>query len=382
MERLPFRANLAEYGRQADAVLSGWNAGDESAIRFFWEQHPRFRRPDVLWLPREMERVDIQKNVMTDEDARLVVARWYDFRDWAALRDWVEAVTLDGSPVSLFETAVEAVINGDAMGLERLLRDHPDLVTARSSRVTWWQPPQMHRGTLLHYIAANGVEGFRQMTPKNAVEIATMLLRAGAEVDALADMYEGKHTTMSMLVSSGHPVKAGLQVALTETLLNFGAAVEGAGEGAWTPPLMTALTFGYLDTAQALAQRGARVDTVAAAAGLGRADDVRRLLPGSTAEDRHRAMALAAQLGQIEIVRVLLEAGEDPDRYNPKAVHSHSTPLHQAVAAGNDAVVQLLVEHGARLDIRDTIWNGTPLGWADYCGQPEIAAYLRTHGAP
>jgi ankyrin repeat protein len=93
-------------------------------------------------------------------------------------------------------------------------------------------------------------------------------------------------------------------------------------------------------------------------------------------------MALAAQLGQIEIVRVLLEAGEDPNRYNPKAVHGHSTPLHQAVAAGKDAVVRLLVEHGARLDIRDTIWNGTPLGWADYCGQPEIAACLRTHGAP
>ena len=102
MERLPFRSNLADYGRQADAVLNGWKAGDESAIRFFWEQHPRFRRPDVLWLPKEMEKVDIQKEVMTDEDARLFVARWYDFRDWAALRDWVEAVTLDGSPVSLF----------------------------------------------------------------------------------------------------------------------------------------------------------------------------------------------------------------------------------------------------------------------------------------
>jgi Ankyrin repeats (3 copies) len=382
MERLPFRANLAEYGRQADAVLNGWKAGDDRAFRFFWEQHPRFRRPDVLWLPKQMEGVEIQKEVMTDEDARLVVARWYDFRDWAALRDWVEAVTLEGSPVSLFETAVEAVINGNVTGLERLLRDHPDLIMARSNRVTWWQPPQMHRATLLHYIAANGVEGYRQKTPKNAIEIATMLLHGGADVDALADMYEGKHTTMSMLVSSEHPAKAGLQVALTETLLNFGAAVDGAGEGAWTSPLMTALTFGYLDTAQALEQRGARVDTVAAAAGLGRADDVRRLLPDSTAEDRHRAMALAAQLGQTAIVRALLEASEDPNRYNPKTVHGHSTPLHQAVAAGKDAVVRLLVEHGARLDIRDAIWNGTPLGWADYCGQPQIAAYLRTHGAP
>src|SRR5687767_11269554 len=305
MDRLPYRAALSEYQRHADVLLNGWTTGDERAIEFFWQQHPRFRRPDVLWLPREMDKSELQTQVMTINDAQLAVARWYDFRDWAALTEWVEDVGRDGSPISLFEAAVEAVINGDAPQLERSLQEHPELLRARSTRVTWWAPPQRHRATLLHYIAANGVEGYRQKTPRNAVEIATILLRAGAEVDALADMYEGKHTTMSMLVSSGHPAKAGLQIALTETLLNFGAAVDGAGEGAWTSPLMTALTFGYLDTAQALAQRGARVDTVAAAAGLGRADDVRRLLPGSTAEDRHRAMALAAPLGEIEIVRVL-----------------------------------------------------------------------------
>jgi len=290
-------------------------------------------------------------------------------------------VTREGSPVSVFETAVEAVINGDRPALERLLREHPDLVKARSTRVTWWAPPQMHRATLLHYVAANGVEGYRQRTPKNAVEIATLLLRAGADVDALADMYEGKHTTMSMLVSSAHPAKANLQIPLAETLLDFGAALDGRGEGAWMSPLNTALAFGYTDTAQALARRGARVDSVAAAAGLGRVDDVRRLLPSSTAEDRHRALALAAQHGHAEVVRVLLDAGEDPNRYNPKANHGHSTPLHQAIAAGKDAVVRLLVERGARLDVRDTIWDGTPLGWAEYCGQPEIATYLRAHGA-
>jgi ankyrin repeat protein len=381
MDRLPYRASLSEYQRQADALLNGWKEGDESAIRFFWQQHPRFRRPDALWLPKQMEKSEIQTEVMADDDAQLAVARWYDFRDWAALTEWVEEVGRDGSPISLFETAVEAVINGDAPQLERLLRQNPDLVRARSTRVTWWAPPQRHRATLLHYIAANGVEGYRQKTPKNAVEIATMLLRAGAEVDALADMYEGEHTTMSMLVSSGHPAKAGLQVALTETLLDFGASVDGAGKGTWTSPLMTALAFGYTDTAQALARRGARVDTLAAAAGLGRADDARRLLPRATAEERHVAMALAAQHGHVEIVRALLDAGIDPNRYNPKGNHGHSTPLHQAVAAGKDGVVRLLVERGARLDITDRIYNGTPLGWAEYCGQPGIAAYLRTHGA-
>jgi ankyrin repeat protein len=380
MERLQFRASLADYQRQADSALNGWKAGDERAIRFFWQHHPRFRRPDVLWLPKQLEKSEIQKEVMTEDDARLVVARWYDFRDWAALREWVEAVTCDGSPVSRFETAVEAVINGDAATLERLLREHPDLVKARSTRVTWWAPPQMHRATLLHYIGANGIEGYRERTPKNAVEIATMLLRAGAEVDALADMYQGRHTTMSMLVSSGYPAKAGLQAALAETLLDFGAAADGAGEGAWVSPLMTALAFGYLDTAQTLAKRGARVDTAAAAAGLNRPDDVRRLLSGSTDLDRHRALALASQMGHVDVVRILLDAGEDPNRYNPEGNHSHSTPLHQAALAGREPVVRLLVERGARLDIRDKVYDGTPLGWAEYGNQPAIADYLRSLG--
>ena len=381
MDRLPFRASLSEYQHQADALLNGWTAGDESAIGFFWRHHPRFRRPDVLWLPRQMEPSELRTEVMTADDSRLAVARWYDFRDWAALTKWVENVGRDGSPISLFESAVEAVITGDTPQLERLLRQNPDLIRARSTRVTWWAPPQRHRATLLHYIAANGVEGYRQMTPANAVEIATILLRAGAEVDALADMYEGKHTTLSMLVSSGHPAKAGLQVALTETLLDFGASIDGVGEGAWTSPLMTALVFGYTDTAQALARRGARVDTISAAAGLGRVEDVRRLLPQATAAERHTAMALAAQHGHAEIVRTLLDAGDDPNRYNPKGTHAHSTPLHQAVAGGKGDDVRLLIERGARVDIRDTIYNATPLGWAEYCAQPEIAAYLREHGA-
>ena len=78
-----------------------------------------------------------------------------------------------------------------------------------------------------------------------------------------------------------------------------------------------------------------------------------------------------------EILQMLLEAGEDPNRYNPKGNHGHSTPLHQAVWSGHDAVVRLLVERGARLDIKDTIWHGTPLGWAEYGGRKEIAEFLR-----
>ena len=105
------------------------------------------------------------------------------------------------------------------------------------------------------------------------------------------------------------------------------------------------------------------------------------LLPGAGREDRHLALALASQLGHVEIVRLLLDAGEDPNRYNPDGNHSHSTPLHQAVIAGHDAVVRLLVERGAKLDIKDTIYQATALGWAIYGGKSEIEKYLRAHGA-
>lgn len=208
-----------------------------------------------------------------------------------------------------------------------------------------------------------------------------MLLEAGSEVDALADMYDQKCTTMSMLVSSCHPANAGLQAKLAELLLDYGATLEGPGSK-WQSALMTALTFGYLDTAQALARRGAPVDNIAATAGLGRLPETARLLLSADRESRHFALALAAQLGHVEIVKLLLDANEDPNRFNPDGLHSHSTPVHQAINANHADVVKLLVERGARLDIRDRIYQGTPLGWAIHCERPAIAEYLRKQGAP
>lgn len=377
MSPLLFNAGLEHYQRQAQALLEGWTAGDSGAIQVFRQKHPRYVDSRIPWLSKKMSDSEVRSVTLDLADAQLAVARWYDFADWPRLAEYVEDVTPEGSPVARFESAVEAVITGDMPALESLLGEDPELVHARSTRVTHFDPP-VHRATLLHYVAANGVEGYRQKTPKNAVEVARTLLQAGAEADALADLYGGHHTTMSLLVSSCHPANAGVQVALVYLLLDFGAAVEGAGSGDWTSPLKSALAFGYLDAAEALVRRGARVDTLAAAAGLGRLEDAARLLAAAGSEDRHRAMALAAQLGHTEIVRLLLDAGEDPNRYNPKGNHGHSTPLHQAVWAGHEAVVRLLVERGAKLDIKDTIYEGTPLGWAEYGGRTKIAEYLRS----
>jgi hypothetical protein len=375
LERLPFRSTVADYETQAGELLHAWRADDPEAIEFFRTQHPRFRHEEIRWLAKQVPLEDVRNAPFDLVDGQLAIARWYDFRDWLSLAEWVEAVAEDSS-VEKFESAVEAVIHGDAAALAQLLGDNSSLVHARSTRIAPFDPPR-HRATLLHYIGANGVEGYRERTPPNAVQIAKMLLEAGADPDALADMYGGQHGTMPMLVSSGHVAKAGLQIPLIDTLVDYGASVEAVGTGDWVSPLITALAFGFRDAAEALVRRGARIAMLAAAAGLGRLEDSMRLLPGASTEDRHRALALAAQNGSAGVVRLLLDAGEDPNRYNPKQSHAHSTPLHQAVWSGHMDVVRLLVEGGARLDIKDTIWHGTPLGWAEYGGRKEIAELLR-----
>ena len=377
----PFRSLLSAYEQQAESLLAGHHAADPAAIDLFHRKHPRFLDEKVKWLPKRITDSEIGAAALSLDDARLAIARYYDFLDWVSLAAWVDAVSQEG-PIFAFESAVEAVVNGDLAVLTDALRRDPALVRARSSRVCCFDPP-VHRASLLHYVAANGVEAYRQKTPPNAVAIARALLEAGAEPDALSDMYGAECTTMSMLVSSSHPAEAGLQVPLVELLLDFGAAIEGRGTRKWGGPLVTALAFGMIDAAEVLARRGARID-LPGAAGLGRLDDAVPLLASADGQARRRAFSLAAQHGQVEIVRLLLDAGEDPNRYNPEGNHPHSTPLHQAVLGGHEAVVRLLVERGARLDIRDTIWRSTPLGWAIYGGgkaQVQMAECLRSLGA-
>jgi peptide-methionine (S)-S-oxide reductase len=51
--------------------------------------------------------------------------------------------------------------------------------------------------------------------------------------------------------------------------------------------------------------------------------------------------------------------------------------LHQAALAGHEGVVRLFVERGARLDIKDILWQGTPADWARHADKREIERFLR-----
>jgi hypothetical protein len=226
---LPFGSTIDDYRRQADELYAGWQGGHPDAIHVFRTKHPAFLDDRIPWLPRRMSDAEARAIAVDRDDARLASARWYDYQHWSSLEEHVAAIQRGGA-VARFETAVEAVVDGDAATLRALLREDPVLTRARSTRVNCFDPP-VHGATLLHYVAANGVETYRQRSPKN-----------------------------------------------------------------------------------------------------------------------------------------------------PECYHAHATPLHLAIANGRLDVAKALIDHGARLDLQDSIYQGTPLGWAEHCNQPRIAEYIRAQG--
>src|SRR5205807_894250 len=118
----------------------------------------------------------------------------------------------------------------------------------------------------------SAVEVYRQKTPKNAVKVVEVLLKAGADVVAdlaysstMRQRYPERvgSTTVGMVATSVHPAAAGVQIALLETLLDAGASVDGVPRR-WNP-LIAALHKGRGHAAESLAKRGARLDLEGAA---------------------------------------------------------------------------------------------------------------------
>ena len=289
-------------------------------------------------------------------EAQFALARRHGFANWPKFAAHVEELARAHSPVSQFEAAVDAIVDGDLAMLAKLLHANPGLVRERCTR--------SHRSTLLHYVSANGVEDFRQKTPANIVDIARLLLDAGADVNAESDAYRGRQTTLGLTATSGHPERAGLQIALLELLITRGAAIDGPdGSSA----VNACLHNGRGEAAAYLAERGARLD-LEGAAGIGRIDLVQSyfaedgsLRPPATHAQMVDGFAWACEFGRTSVVELLLKQGVDPAA---KLRHHGNTGLHWAACGGHADTVRLLLGHDAPIDAVDASFGGTPLDWA------------------
>jgi len=279
-----------------------------------------------------------------------------------------------------FAGAIKAVITGDRPTLDLLLRQWPALVRERSAAA--------HHATLLHYVAANGVQDSLQIVPANAVEIAEALLEAGSDPNAVCDSYGGNATTMDMLVTSVHPSKASVQGTLVRTLCAHGAKVDGIdGDG---KPMGGALLFGYPECVAVLTDLGARVDNIVFAAASGRLEILRSQLVRYTLPispplafpispdvniAREQALVFASLCDQVKAVAILLDAGVNIDAIPPGS-HVTGTALHTAAYQGNLETIRYLLNRGADPAILDSRYQSTPLGWARHGGRLEAAELL------
>jgi hypothetical protein len=112
-----------------------------------------------------------------------------------------------------------------------------------------------------------------------------------------------------------------------------------------------------------------------------------RLAQTASDGQKQSGFVLAALNGKADALRRMISIGVDVNSPS-EALYSHGTPLHHAVCSGSLDAVKVLVEGGAKLDVKDTAWQGTPLGWAEYYQREKksdddvkryagIAAYLR-----
>jgi Ankyrin repeats (3 copies) len=352
---LPPNPNLDHLKHQAKDLIKAHAAHSQAAAQLLREFHPCFSGASEEAIFAATFRLS---------DAQLAIARESGFPSWTRLKRRIEkpvpADRLDlphhqriQDPV--FRQAVALIDTGDEPGLRARLKQHPGLAR---KRVVFEGMNYFHNPSLLEFIAENPIR--HNKMSENIVAITEAILESGVDPGEI-------EVTLALVATGSVPEACGKQEPLINLLCDWGADPDSA--------IHAAILHGGLKAVQALIQRGAKVDLPVAA--LGTPDNFRRMLRTANADERHLALAVAAQYCRVDIVRILLNAGEDPNRYNPVGGHSHCTPLHQAAAYGTLELVQLLLEHGARPDIKDVLWRGTPAGWANHIGRTEMEAYLR-----
>jgi hypothetical protein len=379
---LPSRPSVEHYRKLAKDLVKSCRSGDPAAIAAWasrWieslagHQAAREALRDRTEIEARSNQLDrFARTTLTSgggsasrcvlADAQFVIARAHGFLSWPRFVKHIESLDRAGSPVSAFEAAAEAVVTGDAATLTRLLREQPELIRARSTRE--------HQATLLHYVAANGVENFRQVTPKNIAEMTEILLAAGADVDCEADVYGGGCTALGLVATSAPPAIAGAQRDVIDVLLKYGARMDLPGIGGNRQPLVRAcLANGQPGAAAYLVSRGAPLD-LAGAAGLGRIDVVKGFFTedgdsnaSATKAQIVDAFSLACAYGRADVVDFLLDRGVDVDERLTGHGEGH-TGLHVAALHGHADAVSALLRRGARTDAIDRTWGTPPLVWA------------------
>lgn len=187
-----YRSVKGELTLFVDNLYQQFKAGDARVAIEVSNYHPDYAgKPEA----------EIMKAPLALEDFQLTIAREYGFEDWPDVAHHGN-VAFDHD----FEQAVNYLLAGEKEQLEALLLKKPELLHQHSV--------YNHKAGLIHYIAANGVELWRQVVPANLPEITKMLLDKGADPQMKHHIYRGNGDLAGLIETSTHPREAGITTKL------------------------------------------------------------------------------------------------------------------------------------------------------------------------
>jgi len=224
---------------------------------------------------------------------------------------------------------VDAIKSGDVAALDQLLAATPSLAS---------EPIVDAKGTSrtpLHFVV-----DWPGYFP-NGPAIARRLIAAGADPSAPAS--NTWHTETPL-----HGAASNDDVDVADALIDGGASLEATGGSiAKGTPLDNAVAYGCWNVAHRLVARGARVDKLWHAAGLGMLGRLEQLLGAATQAEIDDAFWQACHGGQLRAAELLLARGA---ALNAVPFHSKETPLGAARKLGTrrDLLATWLADRGAK----------------------------------
>jgi ankyrin repeat protein len=366
-----------------EQMKAAFQSDDEARVRALLVEHPELKpKIDETWGPfdtppivnvRSRAMLDVLLESGADLNAK---SRW-----WAGgfgILDWASP---DLSAYAIERGAIVGVHAAARLGMLDRLRD---LISVEPS--------------LVH---ARGGDGKTPLHCASSVEIAAYLLDHGADIDARDIDHEStpaqylvgeKPEVVRYLVTRGCQTDILLAAAIGDLELVkkhldadpdcirmqvndqfFPMSNDRAGGTIyiWTlgfglSAYQIAHKLGREDVMNLLMTRSPEHLKLIAACWLGdtaMVDAIRAKNPtiaDSFSESDRGQIAQAARNNETAVVRLMLECGLPADSLG----QHKGTPLHWAAFHGNVEMARFLLAHGPPLEARDADFNGTPLGWA------------------